>query len=192
MPVSGVPEDSPEVFQRAVREIRALQLRPEVLVEEVPAPRKLAPWALALSADVVTRDDEELASGRFVLLHDPAGQDGWAGTSRVVTLVRAELDPEVATDPLLGRVGWAWLEESLAGRGVTPDALSGTVTRVVSESFGGMAERPATVEVEVRGSWTPAEDDVASSMQAWTDLLCTAAGLPPLPDGVVSLPRRLT
>jgi len=191
MPVSGVPEDSPEVFQRAVREIRALQLRAEVQLEEVPAPRKLAPWALALSADVVSRDDEELASGRFVLLHDPQGQDGWAGTSRVVTLTRAELDHEVATDPLLGRVGWAWLEESLAGRGVAPAGLSGSVTRVVSESFGTMADRPATVEVEVRGSWTPDEDDVAASLQAWTDLLCTAAGLPPLPDGVVPFPRRL-
>ena len=43
----------------------------------------------------------ELGTGRLVLLHDPAGHEAWQGTFRVVTYVRAELEPEMAADPLL-------------------------------------------------------------------------------------------
>ena len=65
-----------------------------------------------------------------------------------------------------------------------------TVTRVVSESFGALADRPPTVELEVRASWTPL-DGVGRHVQAWSTLLCTVAGLPPLPHGVAALtPRR--
>ena len=59
----------------------------------------------------------ELATGRLVLLHDPAGHEAWQGTFRVVTYVRAELEPEMASDPLLPGVGWAWLTEALDGHG---------------------------------------------------------------------------
>jgi hypothetical protein len=30
-------------------------------------------------------DDKELAIGRFIVLHDPKGQDTWDGTFRIVT-----------------------------------------------------------------------------------------------------------
>ena len=43
---------------------------------------------------------EELGSGRFVLLHDPAGNTAWQGTFRCVTFARADIDPEMVTDPL--------------------------------------------------------------------------------------------
>lgn len=189
MELLEIPADAPPLFLRMLEDLRTAPLRSDVLVEQVPAPRRIAPHAVALSADVVA-GGEDVASGRFVLLHDPLGQEGWEGTVRVVTLARAALEAEVATDPLLGRVGWSWLEEALQTRHVRAGALSGTVTRVVSESFAGMADRPASVEVEVRGSWTPSPDDVGSSLQAWADLLCSAGGLPPLPAGVVSFPPR--
>jgi len=60
---------------------------------------------------------------------------------------------------------------------------------VVSESFAGLAERGATVEMEIRASWTPTGPKVGVHLQAWTDLLCTVGGLPPLPDGITALPR---
>ena len=81
------------------------------------------------------------------------------GTFRCVAYARAEIDPEMANDPLLGEVGW-----SLADRGArrprrrrTPRP-SGTVTKVSSESFGGMAEEDATAQLEIRASWTPVGD----------------------------------
>jgi hypothetical protein len=183
-----MPDDAPEEFLLAVERLRAVRLRPEVVVEEVPAPQRIAPHALALSADVVS-DDEELATGRFVMLYDPAGQESWEGRFRAVTFVRAALESDLGADPLVGQIGWTWLEESLQGAGAGYVAAGCTVTRVVSESFGALADRPPTVELEIRASWTPT-DDTAVHLQAWASLLCTVAGLPPLPAGVAALPRR--
>ena len=185
----------PAEFLRALHALRDRRLRPEVHLTEIPAPGRIAPYATALAADVRApgvddqEDDDEAASGRFVLLHDPAGQEAWEGTFRVVSLVRASLDAETGADPLLCEAAWTWVTEALGG---VPDgfhALGGTVTRVVSQSFGSLAERPTDVEVEIRASWTP-DGDVGAHLGAWSTLLCTAAGLPPLPDGVSALSRR--
>ena len=183
-----MPDDAPEEFLAAVRRLRAVRLRPEVVLEEVPAPQRIAPFALALSADAVA-DGEELSTGRFVVLHDPASPEAWEGTFRVVTFVRAALEPELGADPLLGQVGWTWLEESLDAVGVTAVAVGGTVTRVVSESYGSLANKPPTVELEVRASWTPL-GDLGEHLLAWSTLLCTVGGLPPLPEGVAPLARK--
>jgi hypothetical protein len=191
--VHGVPGAPPRDFQRAVEALRAVRLRPEVQLEEVPAPGRIAPYAVALTGNVSNgaADAEELATGRFVLLHDPAGQEAWEGTFRVVSFVRAELEPELGSDPFLGEVGWSWLRESLDGAGAGAVAHGGTVTRVVSDSHGTLADRPPTVEIEIRASWTPVGPDLGAQLQGWADLLCTVAGLPPLPQGVAPLPRRL-
>lgn len=187
--------DVPPAFVQALEALGARRLRAEVRLSEIPAPARIAPFAVALSGEVAPADDElvpetEAASGRFVLLHDPAGQEAWEGTFRVVTLVRAALDPEVGSDPLLCEAAWSWVEDALAQAGAAHHALGGTVTRVVSQSFGALAERPGEVEVEIRASWTP-DGDVGDHLSAWSTVLCTAAGLPPLPDGVTALsPRR--
>ncbi|WP_427385343.1 DUF3000 domain-containing protein [Janibacter sp. G56] len=179
-------------FAQALRGLHAARLRPEVRLTEVPAPSRIAPYAVAMTGDVIDASDEdnELATGRFVLLHDPAAPEPWAGTWRVVTFCRAELEPELANDPMLGRVGWSWLTDSLADHGLDYTAEAGTVTRVVSESFADLSDRPATVDMEIRASWTPAGPDVGGHLEAWADLLCTIGGLPPLPDGVIALPGR--
>ena len=133
-----------------------------------------------------------------MLLHDPAGHDAWQGTFRLVTLVRAELEPEMAADPLLPEVCWSWLTGALQARGLTYGEPSGTVTRASSHYFGGLAERPAASQIEIRASWTPREGlggvpDTAAHLAAWCDLLCQVAGLPPAGPGdasVVTLPQR--
>lgn len=194
-------EGQPEAFSRALAQLRSARLRPEVVLTEVPAPQRIAPYAVALTADVLagaaaagattgTDEPDELASGRFVLLHDPSAPEPWDGTFRAVTFVRAELEPEFGADPMLGEVGWTWLLDALAAHDARFTADGGTVTRVVSQSFGALADRPPSVEVEVRGSWTPLGDDLGPHLQGWADLLCTVAGLPPLPEGVSALPGR--
>lgn len=191
MPVRDQPDDVPEEFLRALADLRSATLRPEVVLEEVPAPQRIAPHAVALTAEVVPVPGEEaLASGRFVLLYDASEPGPWHGAFRAVTFVRAELEPELGSDPALGGVGWAWLLEALADHGAAYTAEGGTVTRVVSESFAALADRPATVEIEVRASWTPVGGRVDTHLEAWADLLVTVAGIPPLPEGVTALPRR--
>jgi hypothetical protein len=190
----SVSGDAPPEFTQALLDLRGARLRPEVRLTEVPAPTRIAPYAVALTAEVVAAGDaddgDELASGRFVLLHDPSAPEPWEGVWRAVTFARAELEPEVATDPMLGAVGWSWLVDSLGAREIGYTAEAGTVTRVVSESFAGLADREPTVEMEVRASWTPVGEDLGGHLSAWVDLLCTIAGLPPLPDGVTALPGQ--
>ena len=179
---------TPAEFREAVAQMRAARLRPEVLCEQMPAPQRIAPYATALSADV-TVDGEDIGTGRIVLLHDPAGNDTWNGTFRCVAYARAEVTPELAADPFLAEVAWTWLVEALEAHGATYTAPSGTVTKVASESFGGMAEDGGTAQLEIRASWTP-EGDVGPHVEAWGELLCTAVGLEPVPDGVTALPSR--
>jgi hypothetical protein len=171
-------DEVPEEFARALAALRAATPRPEVVLEETPAPQRLAPHAVALTADVIAPQDPEteLGTGRLVLLHDPAGHEAWQGTFRVVTYVRAELEHEMAADPLLPGVGWAWLTEALSGHGAGFTAASGTVTRVASESFGAIAGEPASAQIEIRASWTPVDDAFQAHLLAWCDLLCTATG----------------
>lgn len=173
-------------------DLRTASVRPEVRLTEVPAPTRIAPYAAALTAEVVLDPSgtEDLASGRFVLLHDPACPEAWGGAWRAVTFARAELEAEFGSDPLLSEVAWSWLAEALSAHRLDVSSEAGTVTRVISDSFGAMADRPATVEVEIRASWTPAPDDGGRSLAAWCDVLCQVAGLPPLPEGVVALPGR--
>jgi hypothetical protein len=171
-------------FGEVVAAIRSVKARNEILLEEVPAPQKLAPHAFAMTADVL----EDAATGRFVLLHDPQGQEGWSGNYRCVTFVRAAIDTEMASDPLLCDVGWTWLMESLKRNNCEFTAPSGTVTRVASASFGTLENRDEDSELEVRASWTPASGiEIANHLRAWIELLEISAGLAPIPEGVTQL-----
>src|SRR5215475_8793761 len=102
----------PESFTRAVASLSGVETRPEIVIEDAPAPQRLAPYSYALGG-TVSRDGEEVATGRLILLYDPAGHEAWDGTLRLVTYVTAELEPEIATDPLLAAVGWSWLVDAL-------------------------------------------------------------------------------
>lgn len=204
----GGDDNVPLPFQRAVAELTGARPRPEVQLSALPAPKRLAPFAHALEAAVLAPsarpgedEPEQLADGRFVLLHDPAGHSTWQGTFRLVTLARTELEQEMATDPLLPEVTWSWLTGALEARGLRYGEPGGTVTRSASHFFGGMSDRPDRSELEIRASWTPlaeaatpdAVPDVGAHLVAWGELLCQCAGLPPEPgDGgaVVPLPQR--
>ena len=195
MTVQLEPPSAPEPFRVALASLTAAvgeAGRPGLVLHEVPAPRKLAPYSAAVAAEV-TRDGDEVASGRFVVLHDPAGQDGWRGDTRIVAFVSADVESEMGADPALAQVGWSWLTESLTDRGALHTAAGGTVTRTLSSRFGSLEEPDETSEVEIRASWTalPAEDqtlDLGQHLHAWCDLLCATAGMPP--PGITALPGR--
>lgn len=193
---------TPEPFARASAVLREVASRPHVSISEIPAPGKLAPYALALGAEVraeeqpaaVTDEDvDELATGRVVVLYDPDRPSEWDGEFRVVSYIRAELEHELGHETMLGSVAWSWLTEALETNDCEVRSIGGTTTRVLSESFGTLAGRPSTIDLEFRGSWTPVMDSperIGDHLAAWIDLLCTVAGLPPLPEGVTPLPGR--
>ncbi|UFU04788.1 DUF3000 domain-containing protein [Ruania halotolerans] len=191
MNVQRTPATPPD-FEAALLSLRGHRMRPEFHLEEVPAPTRIAPYALALTGEVnPTRDpDDMVGNGRFVVLYDPEGQEAWNGEFRVIVMARATLEPEFAADPMLGEVAWTWLTEALAVEEVAYHSLSGTVTRVLSETFGGLELRAGEVEIEIRASWTPQTSDLAPHLRSWALLACQAAGLPPVPDNVSQLKQR--
>lgn len=179
--------------------MKTLSPRSEIRLEEIPAPQRLAPFAYAVSADLADHNQasfndgevEDIATGRFVLLHDPAGQETWEGNFRCVTFVRSALETEMEADPLLPDVGWSWFIDALTNSGAEYVAPSGTVTRVMSASFGQLSTHDESSEIEVRASWTPVNpSELLKHVNAWLELMASAAGLAPLPEGVSSLPLR--
>ena len=180
----------PADFLSALRSLRSAASRPELTLQEIPAPARLAPYAVALEAEVPDDEAGELATGRFILLHDPQPPAVWEGTFRIVTYIRAQLEPEMGNDALLGSVAWTWLVEALEKHGAGYTAEGGTATRVLSESYGTLAGRSDTIDIELRASWTPTGPDLREHLEAWCEMVCTFAGIPPLPDGVAALPRR--
>ena len=177
-------------FQKFCSEARAKRFRPEISITEVPAPQKLAPFSIAFSADVIIKDDD-VATGRFVMLHDPNEQEAWSGTFRCVTFVRSAVESEMQSDPLMSDVAWTWFQDSLKESGADSKETSGTVTRVSSASYGQMADTEHSAEIEIRASWTPiSADHLEKHFQAWARLLEVSSGLTPLADGVTSLTPR--
>ncbi|MFP5312005.1 MAG: DUF3000 family protein, partial [Actinomycetes bacterium] len=94
----------PPDFLHALGTLRKARCRKELRLAEIPAPARLAPFAVALGAEVLApgagsasvpvhgpaamafaaasgpaaagsgdEDESELATGRFILLHDPEG-----------------------------------------------------------------------------------------------------------------------
>ncbi|WP_344414043.1 DUF3000 domain-containing protein [Pseudonocardia ailaonensis] len=192
------PDSVPPLFHRAVASLAAVRPRPELVVRPLEAPPRLAPysWAVSVEADIGHRGDgtddldEPDTSGRLILLHDPAGQDAWEGTFRLVCFVQARLEREQLGDEMLPVIAWSWLTEALAERDARHATLGGTVTQTSSVRFGDIAPAERDDDVELRASWTPvAEDgDLGPHGAAFCELVATAAGLPPV--GVRTLAQR--
>ena len=175
--------------------IRDATLREELVVTEISAPGNLAPFSLALAADVTPArhgSDSELATGRFILLYDPSAPEAWGGPFRVVCYAQAPLETDIGVDPFLAEVAWSWLIDALDSRGAAYASPSGTATTILSTGFGELAEQGDGAQIELRASWTPVGHSLSSHVEGWGDLLCMLAGLPPTPEGVSLLSARRT
>ena len=183
----------PTGFTSALEAIQRAEPRPELEVSEIPSPSTLAPYSVALAADVTPArhdSDSDQGTGRFILLHDPAGQDAWGGQFRVVCFAQAPLETDIGVDPFLADVAWSWLVDALGARGARYHSLSGTATKILSTGYGELAEQGDGAQIELRASWTPEDPDVSAHVEGWGELLCMLAGLPPTIEGVTVLSSR--
>jgi hypothetical protein len=189
---SGQPDEEtwvPPEFSDAVTSLEATTVRSDVHIEPIRPPQRLAPWSYAVSTDVRDGTGEEVATGRLVLLYNPDGHEAWNGVLRLVAYASVDLDPQMAGDPLLPEVGWSWLIGALNDRGAAYTAAGGTVTQTTSSRFGDIPDTAVTTtSLELRCSWTAQDADLGLHLLAFSDLLCTAAGLPP--EGVTVLGQR--
>ena len=184
------PDDGTR-FDAAVAELRDTAFRADITVREIATPQGLAPYAIALAADVRPGDDGEsvYGTGRFVLLHDPSAPSAWDGKWRIVLFAQAPLEPEIGTDPLLADVTWSWLVDALESRNAIYHSASGTSTKTLSKGFGGLAVEGDGAQIELRASWTP-EGPFRPHVEAWAELVGMLAGLPPGSEGIAVIGAR--
>lgn len=195
-------------FRTAVASLRAAQCRPEIDVNQISVP--MGPTdSVAFSATVTdatassaviqshpgmiaigTTGSDELAAGRFILSHAPSRSAEWGGEFRIVTFVKAQVERDLGHDHMLASVAWSWLLEALERNGAAFTGEGGTASRVVAEGFGQLADTGEDIDVELRASWTPTDQNFGAHLEAWADMVCTFAGLPPSTDGVVALTGR--
>lgn len=190
--MSDTATSLPAPFATAVASLRAANPRPELVITEIPAPSSIAPYAISFSADVrpARHEGDEFATGRFVLFYDPEVPDAWGAPFRVVSYAQAPLETAIGIDPFLAEVAWSWLTDALDARGAQHMAASGTATKILSTGFGELAVQGDGAQIELRASWTPTDTALGAHVEAWGDLLCMLAGLPPNTDGVRMLPTR--
>jgi hypothetical protein len=171
----------PAEFAAALAALATVRPRPEIVVEHIPAPKRLAPWSHAVGVRVgdPLDDEEEIASGRFIVLHDPEGHEAWQGTTRCVGYISAATDSEMVDDSMFSEVAWSWLTDALDEQGAGYHSVGGTVTRTASTRFGSIAGPEHSVDVEIRASWTAEGTDLDRHLTAFLQVLGNAAGLAP-------------
>ena len=172
----------PERFEEALLSLRDAPRPRGLLMEEIPAPKKLAPYSAALTAETVeTAGTTPIATGRFVVLYNPNGEESWGGDFRIVIQAHARIDDEVGMDPVFESAAWSWLTDGLEDSRAGYRALVGTVTRVLSETFGGLTLNDSCAHAEIRASWSPSTAQLGTHLTAWHELLLVASGHEPAP-----------
>ncbi|MBJ8345098.1 DUF3000 domain-containing protein [Antrihabitans sp. YC2-6] len=176
----------PAPFRAAVDAMGSATVHPAIELGPIRPPQRLAPYSYAIGAevkhadsDIVPEQSEGDAFGRLILLYDPNGDEAWNGTLRLVAYIQADLDADLASDPLLPEVAWSWLVDALESRDEPLNALGGTVTATSSVRYGDIAGPPRAHQLELRASWTPTNAALAPHVEAFSEVLAYAAGLPP-------------
>ncbi len=179
-------------FASAADDVREVEFRSDFVVREIPSPQGLAPDSLALAGDVRPEEDgidSPYGTGRLILLHDPDEPAAWNGAWRIVCFAQAPLEHDIGVDPMLADVAWAWLMDALSSRGAGHHSASGTATKTISKGFGTLAAEGDGAQIELRASWSP-QGPLASHIEAWAELVCMLAGLPPGSEGIEMLDAR--
>ena len=171
--------------------MRAAVLRPEVLCEEMPAPQRIAPYAAALSADVtVDGERHRHRAGSSCCTTPPATTPGRAPSAAWPTAAARSSSSSSPTRcwPRSAGPGSSRRSPPTAPSTSPPPAPSPGWPPRASAAWPRTAAPPRSRSApRGRRSTRPAS---RAHVEAWGELLCTAAGLEPVPDGVAVMPSR--
>ncbi|MDO5747129.1 MAG: DUF3000 family protein [Actinomycetaceae bacterium] len=195
---------APAPFIEALTSLRNATIPQGLAVEEVPGPSRSAPYTAAIrisghsNAATHLHDNASDSVARFVILHDPSGQPGWNGTFRLIVMVHAPIEHDIAQDQFASEVAWSWFGEALEKAGAGYHDVAGTVTRTIDQSFGSIRYTPPQMPylapyhfedqppnshdntvgpgrseayLELRASWTPTTPDLQPHFEAVCALL---------------------
>ncbi len=182
---------APAQFKAAAMGLTELMLRNELETVQIPAPKEIAPYALAFSAQVPNPADTPMnrGVGRLVFLHNPEEFDTWGSNMRIIAYGKSPLESDVAMQEDAANYWWEWLMRALDYRGAKYSHEAGTITRMTSTGMGALATDRENTEIEIRASWSPTEDDLGSHLGAWQDLISGMAGYPIGGEGVARIAR---
>lgn len=174
---------SPE-FQAADHSLRTALSRPELNVQEIPAPKEIAENSVAFATSVRQDSDHDhspAGTGRFVLFWSPEPQENWSTRFRIVVYARAPYENDIGTDSGALDITWEWLTDALKFNNAEFSALAGTTTRIISTGHGELTAEKQHTEVELRASWSPHGTDMAPHFAAWQALVATMSGISAAP-----------
>lgn len=174
-------------FASMLEPIKSFTCRSEIELTQIPSPNKIAPEAIAISAEIVHQTASDHGVSRLVFCRDPEQPEGWNSEFRIIGYAKSPIELEMAKDDYTAALPWEWLKDSLhaAKAGFAHEA--GTTTTVISTGHGALIAQPQHAELEIRASWAPSGYDLSAHLQAWTELLALISGLPPIDPKVVRI-----
>lgn len=177
----------PQEFVEGLLSLRETKLDPAAMLRETPAPRRLAPYSAAVEVSISV-DDVMSGTSTMVILYDPDQWETWGGPFRIVGHARMDIDAEQSTDPLLGEAIWNTLCDSLDASGAAYERMIGSVTRELTETFGGLSLSGSSLAAELRCSWSPLDNRLGEHLEGWTEALRQNCGIEP--SGVLPIRGR--
>jgi hypothetical protein len=185
----ALDSDAPAQFAAAALSLTEPALRSELETSQIPAPDRIAPWALAFAAQAPNPADTPMnrGVGRVVFLHDPEQFDVWGSNMRVIAYGKSPLENDMGVEEDVAHYWWSELMRALNTHGATFTNEAGTVTKMSSTGMGSLANDPNSSEVEIRASWSPTDDDLGKHFAAWQDIIASMAGFGMDGEGVTRL-----
>ncbi|MFT4147759.1 MAG: DUF3000 family protein [Micrococcaceae bacterium] len=207
----------PEEFAEALSSIRAARYRDDIVVKEIPAPRNMAPYAVAMEAYVYEENGtrppqfhlvgehgllpqqpqlkhldqgDAIVVGRFVMLYDPEYNAEWEGHFRIIIYIRSQLEEGYEYDGMFNQKVWDWLSHTLIKRSITYRDIAGTATKISSESFGVIGDHGENINAELRASWTAIDSYIRDHVEAFGEVLTLFAGEPEEAADVIPMPTQ--
>jgi len=184
--------DAPAQFAAAALSLGQPVLRSELNTSQIPAPEKIAPWALAFAAQAPNPADTPMnrGVGRIVFLYDPEQFDTWGSNMRVIAYGKSPLESDLGIEEDVAHFWWEELVRALKNHNSKYSHEAGTVTKMTSTGMGSLSNDPSTSEVEIRASWSPQEDELGPHLAAWQDLIAGMAGFGIDGEGVTRLTSK--
>lgn len=173
-----------EEFVTALGTLRGVLIDPALRVYEIEAPRKLAPLAATVGVDTYeTSMGRPLAESTLTVLWDNTKRHLWGTNFRIIGQLRLQIDAERGWDTVFTEAVWAGLTDNLQQANAPYLHLLGTVTRELSESFGGLELKESLFNLEMRCSWSPLTGDLKPHLEGWTRHLLQNTEIP---EGIVA------
>ncbi len=186
-----MPDNIPSEFATAAIGLANPKLRTELDTQQIDAPEKIAPFALAFATQVPNRAETPMnrGVGRIVFIYDESQFETWGSNMRVIAYAKSPYENEMALEDDYANFCWGLLTRSLTNNEVSFSHEAGTVTKMTATGMGSLSDEKVGSEVELRASWSPTDKDLAKHFAAWQDLVAGLAGFSVEGESIIQLKK---